>query len=552
MAIAAVIVGVIVLGVLYWWVLTWDAVPKSWCVMFYLTSQIPKSSSPVSRPDSEIGLPAGATLDAKLDQVVQTIWKLPCASTAGISAEPSWDNVYVAYRAIWEDRDRDPEARVVRPELSAPSEKYFPGETIIDVGLSVDLTKDITKFFLWAYEKCPASHYAVFFWGHAMGPAGLFQQGQVPLVISPFLAILLRLLAWLTGENNWSGTIGLSAVSDALSAVVERRIQAGLENQEKAREGGQVSSTSPSSGSPVSPVLQIGEFVPKVDVVLFQDCWMSGLETLFELQDDARYIVASQSLVPIGFDPAGGLGAVWPYKDLISTFMSPGDFADPMMDVLKNFFNGVGLPAGTPSHYNRFPAKKVLFSLLDCTFSAGAVSESMQTEFLKLVEALRPLGKAGRSLLIDRAAQKAGRLYELSGLTLQVGDQALIDIVTLCNYLRTPAQWPNTLAVTPAQQSAITSAAQALQAKLEGSPPSQALIRRTFQSPDYVPGDLAYKGITALYKTFAIFGEDPFIENAYRSSYDRLRFSKETVTPPDAAGVKYSWTDYAFDRYPWF
>ena len=59
-------------------------------------------------------------------------------------------------------------------------------------------------------------------------------------------------------------------------------------------------------------IIQPGQAVPKVDVALFQDCWMSTFETAFELQDDVRYIVVSQSLVPVGFAPNRTVGAVWP------------------------------------------------------------------------------------------------------------------------------------------------------------------------------------------------------------------------------------------------
>jgi hypothetical protein len=117
-AVAVVIAGVLV----YVFVFRWEAPRKSWCVMFYLTSNTPASATPVNRPDAETGVPAAApaaaTLDQKLDQVVNDhIRKLPCATAAGIAANPAWDDVYVAYRAIWDDPFRKPEARVVRPEL---------------------------------------------------------------------------------------------------------------------------------------------------------------------------------------------------------------------------------------------------------------------------------------------------------------------------------------------------------------------------------------------------------------------------------------------------
>ena len=77
----------------------------------------------------------------KLDQVVNVVRALPCATDAGIAADHDWDDVYVVYqKAIWDDVLRQPEARVVRPELSAPSATtIFPGETIFDVGYAIDL-----------------------------------------------------------------------------------------------------------------------------------------------------------------------------------------------------------------------------------------------------------------------------------------------------------------------------------------------------------------------------------------------------------------------------
>ena len=536
MMVGAITVTVIIAGVLvYWFVLRWEATPKRWCAMFYLTSITPETSAPVNRPDTETGLTAHATLDQKLDQVRNVIRALPCATTAGINADPAWDDVYVVYRAIWDDVTRDPEACVVRPEWSAPCKTYFPGETIFDVGLSVDLTKDLTAFFVWAYENCPADHYAVFFWGHAMGPAGLFHASQKPLVIPPLLALLMRGLLRLTGSNSWSGSIGTAAVSAAIGAVVQRRLQEG-----RGRDQGKQGRMAPPGGEPPAGpiVLEIGQPVPKVDVVLFQDCWMSTLETAFELQDDARYIVASQSLVPVGFDAAGMPGAVWPYKDLISTFLNQPNFAAPMMTVLKDFFDGCGLPPSLPPDYNRYPATKVLFALMDCGDTAGAVTSTMKAEWQALVRSLYILDKPGRSLLIDQAEARSGRLFELLDATLQVGDQALVDILTLCAYLKTPAQWPSALVVAPQDQNAITSAALALEAKV------LTLVTSTFQSPPPLPGAKPYSGVAALYKPFVILGDDPYIMAAFRSSYERFRFSKETrVMPPPPGGVREcSWT----------
>ena len=66
----------------------------------------------------------------------------------------------------------------------------------------------------------------------------------------------------------------------------------------------------------------------KVDVVLFQDCWMSTLETAYELQDVVRYVVGSQSLVPIEM--------IWNYGKLF-TDLANQDFAGLVRDIGKQY-----------------------------------------------------------------------------------------------------------------------------------------------------------------------------------------------------------------------
>ncbi len=562
MVMGAIVLAVVVAGALvYWFVFHWEATPKRWCVMFYLTSNTPASAAPVSRPDQETGIPAAtaaaATLDQKLDQVVNdVIRRLPCATEDGITADPAWNDVYVVYRAIWDDPLRSPEARVVRPELSAPTKTYFPGETVFDVGYAIDFTKDLTLFFEWAYDNCPAQQYAVFFWGHAMGPAGFFQPSEKPKVVSPLMAFLMKIQFFLTGSR-WSGPPGLRAISDAIESIVQQRYKDSGPVQVQSVSGAAGAPTTPTPpagpATPINPaapvVFTVGQPIPKVDVVLFQDCWMSTLETAFELQDDVRYIVSSQSLVPVGFDATKQLGAVWPYKDLIDTFLHQPNFTVPMMQVLQDFFGDV-LPPGTPPGYNRYPATKVLFSLMDCGPTAGAVSSALRTEYQALVQALYPLGPAARSALIELSFEKAGRLYELAGAHLEVGDQALLDVLTFCAYLQTPTVWPPALAVSTADENAIVAAARAVEQQLA------TIVTARFQSPPQVTGEWVYTGVAALYKPFAIFGDDPYIVNAFRSSYEKFRFAQETdVTPPppSSGGTSgQSWTQYAFDRYKWF
>jgi hypothetical protein len=363
--------------------------------------------------------------------------------------------------------------------------------------------------------------------------------------------LLLKLVFYLTGSQ-WSGALGVRSVSDALETIVQQRYKDGFEAagdpdpRISVSTGGGGGGGTTGGGDPTAPVVfQPGQAVPKVEVALFQDCWMSTLETAFELQDDVRYIVSSQSLVPIGFDAADQLGAVWPYETLISTLLKQDDFAGPIMTALNNFFDGVGLPVALPPDYNRYPAKKVLWSLMDCEATVGAVSATMQAEWQTLVQALYFLGPPGRSALIEQSPANTGRLFELEGVNIRVGDQALIDVLAFCTYLQTPTLWPATVGGTSSQRTAIATAAGALRAKV------QAFVQQTFQSPAPAAGDPIYTGVAVLYKPFVIWGDDPYIMAAYRSSYENLRFSKETLVTPAPGATECSWTEYAFDQYDW-
>jgi hypothetical protein len=488
-------------------------------------------------------------LDDKLEDVVTKIRALPCGQN---NPAAPWDNAYVAYRAIWADVTKNPEARVVDPSSSAPTATYFPGETLYDVGLSFDLTTDITDFFLWVYDKCPANHYAVFFWGHAMGPGGLFEQSERPIVISPPLMFVLRFARRLIGRNRYSAAAGIRSLQRALRRIVLRRIA----DQRRTTMGsssylpprippvapGTMPPPPPLPSSPPLPVPP-GQAVPKVDAVLFQDCWMAGIETAFELQDDVRYIVASQSLVPIGLKADGSPGAVWPYQKMIERMMAdPNNFGPALLTELENFFKAGG--------DNLIPAKRVLYSLMDCDVVAGAVTGWLQAPFQALVQALCPIGPQDRSKLIDQKFMAAGRLFEMSSNTLEVGDEALIDILTMCAFLKDYTQWPwpGTFAMTVVQRDAIVAAAITLEVQIK-------VLRKGNFEVSVVAASLPYSGVTALYKPFNVLGVDPYIvNNTYRASYDGFRFAQETTVtlvggPPGSPPC--SWADFAFERTHW-
>ena len=114
-------------------------------------------------------------------------------------------------------------------------------------------------FFNWAKDACPAERYLLMFWGHSRGPFGLFTDG-----------------------DDWkyvAQTLTLPELRTALQAAVECIKQ-------------------------------------PIDIVVFKDCYMSTLETAFELKDLATFVVASQALVPI---------EGWPYREMFEGLANQKD-----------------------------------------------------------------------------------------------------------------------------------------------------------------------------------------------------------------------------------
>jgi hypothetical protein len=510
----------------------WKPKRKRWCVMFYLVAQVPDAPG-VSYPDYETGARTpGQVLDDQLRVVVDTLLALPCATEAGINTDPQWDDVYVAYRAIWDKADSLPEARVVRPESSAPSTKLFSGETPHDISLSIDLSTDVKMFFAWAYENCPADQYAVFFWGHAMGPGGLFHQSEPPVVVSPPVMFVLQCIRRITRLNRWSGVIGLPDLREAAHEIVRRRRPI---DKPAGRVAYALPQTTLPPGANASMALPELPPLPKVEIVLFQDCWMSTLETAFELQNDVRYIIGSQSLVPIGLPETPTQPAVvWEYKKLIDALLTDPNYAQAMFAILNAFFDVGG------SHIH--PNKKVLFALLDCSAGRDAVTGTVAQKFRRLVSALEPLGPEGRSKLIDRADGTAGRLYEFLGGTLRAGDEDLIDVLTMCDYLGNPDRWTIEMDDDLVRKEIVAAA-------LDLGPAISSLRVKEFQSPQRVAGDVVYTGIAVLFKTWQPPDYDLFIDSTFKGSYQALRFARETIVVPGLDEV--SWTQYAFEKYPW-
>jgi len=530
--IAVAIGGVIVL--IAAWLLVWSRTRKSWCVMFYMVSRLPRTTTPVNWPDPVTGVPPGVPLDAKLLDVLGQLEKLPCASLLKVMRDKAWEDVHVVYRGVWDDIHTDPVARVVSWRPFAPAATFFENENYDP--LSIDLTDDLKLFFNWVFENCPADHYAVFFWGHSFGPGGLFEVGEKPIVAPPAPPSAgPPPPPPLPGTPNISATpdpeeraltftsLGLADLEVALLDLVNLRRQ-----DEPAR-------------------VEAGESL-RIEAVFFQDCWMSTLETAYELEKSARYIIASPSLVPIGYDKNQHPGAVWPYEGLIAALLSQQSYPDSLLTAMEGFFDGVDLPPGSDPEFNRYPNPTVPFALLDLGANPGDLSAALTKPILELVAALdtASLGRAGRHALLARPL--AGQLMKFSATLppeLQAGDMALLDIPILCAYLQNSAAWPAPVYALLSGPEIGTIAAAA--AKVQSVLTAQNIVKG-FESAANAGLKLGFSGLSVFYSAgVTASAADPYlVQHVSFNYYKSLKFAVATTTML-ASGNQTSWSKIAFE-----
>jgi len=279
--------------------------------------------------------------------------------------------------------------------------------------------------------------------------------------------------------------------------------------------------------------------IRKADVVLFQDCWMATLETAFELQDLARYVVGSQSLVPIGYTYTGGVmsaptGPVWPYSAMIGRLLAqPTDFIDALNQDLKVFY--ADSAARAP-----FPAAFV--SVLDLGV-ADEIAVNVKPRMFALVSALSMINSAPSAKSLRKILFIGGSAYGPLPLVgdLEYGDWALRDVVKLCEYLKVTANHPPGLG---AASLAVAAAAVGVLNAVKGTGPgSYSLVKDTFCKP---PGANPFTGISILWMPDvrgAIPASDGYLgKQVDHTFYTGLKLVKQTKSGTD------SWADFAFEQ----
>jgi hypothetical protein len=241
------------------------------------------------------------------------------------------------------------------------------------------------EFFKFVTDQSKSEHYLLLFWGHSSGPVVFVGDFDVP-----------------KQNEHPNGNTGVIPQSKgigagALSGVLKRFANAIKEDCGCFREARQSYRRHTNSRLQTNNQ-ERGEDRP-VDIVLFKECFMSTLETAFEL-DQVRYMIASQGKVP-------RLG--WPYKEIFGSLgENSARAADQILDALGKHYEVAR---------NRLGKDEVPVALVDVPLLVQLAGDSVPS----LVMELRRAKSADVESAFDRSA---------------LGDPALLDLKVLCRNLQ--------------------------------------------------------------------------------------------------------------------
>ena len=217
-------------------------------------------------------------------------------------------------------------------------------------------------FFEWAQRMCPADRYALILWGHSRGPFGLFTD-------APFSSALSGLFAKADPWTYVAQTLTLKELRSAFRHARE------CLNQE-------------------------------VDIIAFKDCFMSTLETAYELKDAATYLIGSPDIVPI---------EGWPYARMFEQLARQPEAKLAAKALVKELEQYYKVEA------NRHGRTEVPFTLMDTS---------------KLSDVSEPLRAIATKLTAETARGNGGEPFRKALTGSAKADPALVDVNTLCRKIK--------------------------------------------------------------------------------------------------------------------
>ena len=230
-----------------------------------------------------------------------------------------------------------------------------------EIDLNAARPNVLRNFLRFGQQECPADQYVVFFYGHGYGPLGLFFDADA-------------------GRGD-AKTMQLGGLADSVEALGDRAA-----------------------------------------VIVFRVCNVNTLETAYQLKDAARFMIASQSVVPIA--------GIWPWETFLTGLFpgaAPGDAAQSIARQLALFLRA---PA------NRTPFADVPYTLIDLGRAKG------------VREPLKALANALEAARTERTrAAACSRALEAARVGFpddprNPGDPALLDVRTMCDNLQRLARQP--------------------------------------------------------------------------------------------------------------
>lgn len=214
----------------------------------------------------------------------------------------------------------------------------------------------LREFLQFGQDECPADRYVVSFFGHAAGPLGVFSDA--------------------TPGSGTHDTLRLPQLVGAFRGTGRR-----------------------------------------IDVLLFRDCFMSCLESAYQLRTVTEFVVATQSLAP-----ATG---TWPWRGFMRT----------LTDDATSFDVGLGLAKAVgeflDDEKNRSGFGAVPFALLD--LSAADDMAARLAVLTEAIEATRDDPARSRACARELEGSRVGSPDD----GVRPGDPALLDVPTMCERLAT-------------------------------------------------------------------------------------------------------------------
>ncbi len=230
-----------------------------------------------------------------------------------------------------------------------------------DVDLNAARGSVLTDFFRFGQAECPADQYVVFFYGHGYGPVGVFFDADA-------------------GEDD-ADTLQFSGLANSVEAIGD-----------------------------------------SAAVIVFRVCEVNTLETAYQLKDAAKFMIASQSVVPIA--------GLWPWETFM-TGLFPG--ASPA-DAAHSIARQLALYLRAPE--NRAPFADVPYTLIDLG-EARAIASPLKA----LANALDAAREHKACASACSRALEAARVG-FPDDPKNPGDPALLDVRTLCDNLQKLARYP--------------------------------------------------------------------------------------------------------------